>query len=49
MAATEETVYIAREDRMRVSVHKEPETAISLVLTVCEKYAFYSRIKAISF
>jgi hypothetical protein len=44
-----ETIYITREDRIRVSVYRESRKAISLVLRACEKYTFYIRIKAISF
>ena len=40
---------IAWEDRMRVLVYKESETAISLVLGAYEMHTFYIQIKAISF
>jgi hypothetical protein len=49
MVATKETIYIAWEDKTRVSVYKESRTAISLVLGVYEKYTSYMRIKVISF
>jgi hypothetical protein len=49
MIATKETIYITWEDRIRVLVHKESKTAISLILGACEKHAFYMRIKTISF
>jgi hypothetical protein len=34
---------------MRVLMHKEPRIAILLILEAYKKYAFYIRIKAISF
>jgi hypothetical protein len=41
MIAIKETIYIAREDRIRVLIHKESRTTILLILRICEKYTFY--------
>jgi hypothetical protein len=49
MVVIKETIYIAREDRTRVLMHKESRIAISLILKTYKKYTFYIRIKAISF
>jgi hypothetical protein len=49
MIATKKIIYIVREDRIRVLMHKESRIAILLILGTYEKYTFYIWIKAISF